>query len=73
MAHGGGVSSGEGGGLRQAIERLFRLGSAQEEAVRMSFTISDAQQGEPIIKTGQFWDSLLEAERLAAMIQNENW
>ncbi|HET9530782.1 MAG TPA: sigma-70 family RNA polymerase sigma factor [Blastocatellia bacterium] len=69
---GAGLQPGEGAGLHQSIETLFQFASAHEEAVRMSFTISDGQPRASVIRTEQFWNSLLGAERLARRIQSEN-
>jgi hypothetical protein len=55
--------------LAEAAERLLRLSYANDEAVRSAFTISAEERTAAAIKTGQFWRSLAEAEKLADAIQ----
>lgn len=55
--------------LAEAAERLLQLSYATDEAVRSAFTISSDVRTAAAIKSGQFWRSLAEAEKLADAIQ----
>jgi hypothetical protein len=52
-----------------AAERLLQLSYANDEAVRSAFTISADGRTAAAIKSGQFWRSLAETEKLAEAIQ----
>ncbi|HEX5731663.1 MAG TPA: RNA polymerase sigma factor [Blastocatellia bacterium] len=54
-----------GSDLRGDIERLFKLASAHEKAVRRAFTVSNESPEDLIVKKEQFLNSLKSAERLA--------
>jgi hypothetical protein len=55
--------------LAEYAERLLRLSYANDEAVRSAFTISADGRTAGAIKSGLFWRSLAEAEKLADAIQ----
>jgi len=56
------------GDLANAVERLYALGAATDQAIRSAFTTSTGGAGSSI-KTAQFWQSLTSAEALAVQIQ----
>jgi hypothetical protein len=55
--------------VAEAAERLLHLSYANDEAVRSAFTISADGRTAAAIKSGQFWRSLAETEKLAEAIQ----
>jgi RNA polymerase sigma factor (sigma-70 family) len=58
-------------GLLAAIERLFKLGTANDRAVRAAFAISTQATTGSSIKMVQLWRSLIDAEKLSREIQKE--
>lgn len=54
--------------LRRAVERLFELGAAHENAMYSSFSISSDGAATSLVRTPQFWQSLKSSEKLAAEI-----
>jgi RNA polymerase sigma factor (sigma-70 family) len=56
--------------LREAADRLLQLSYGTDEAVRSAFTISADGRTAAAIKSGQFWRSLVTAEKLAGAIQS---
>jgi hypothetical protein len=54
--------------LVHAVERLHKLALANNAAIRAALTIS-SQTSASAIKSRQFWNSLLTAEKLAARIR----
>jgi RNA polymerase sigma factor (sigma-70 family) len=69
-----GGTSAEGGviaddaGLVKAVSTLIELASANHEAVRSAFTVSDGRSSYPAIMTTKFWRSMADAEKDAATI-----
>jgi DNA-directed RNA polymerase specialized sigma24 family protein len=57
--------------LIAAIERLFKLGIANNRAVRAAFAIPTHATTGPSIKMAQLWRSLIDAEKLSREIQKE--
>jgi RNA polymerase sigma factor (sigma-70 family) len=55
--------------LIRAVKRLTQLASANDEAIRRSFSISANGGKSAPVRTTQFWSSLANAEALAAKIQ----
>ena len=55
-------------GLLQAVRRLFELCSANDQAVRAAFTISQDSSASSRMKSAQFWQALASTETLAAKI-----
>jgi hypothetical protein len=55
--------------VAEAAERLLQLSYANDETLRSAFTISADSQTAAAIKSGQFWRSLAETEKLAEAIQ----
>ena len=53
----------------QAAARLLQLSYTQDGAVRSAFTISEGAGTSAAIKSGQFWRTLADSERLAAEIE----
>jgi hypothetical protein len=58
-------------GLLAAIERLFKMGMANNLAVRSAFAIPTHGKTGSSIKMAQLWRSLIDAERLSREIQKE--
>lgn len=56
--------------VMHAIQRLFKLGSANDHVILSAFTTSSEGATVTAIKTGAFWQSLNNAEALAARIQS---
>ncbi|HLA12254.1 MAG TPA: RNA polymerase sigma factor [Pyrinomonadaceae bacterium] len=54
--------------LVRAVERLFELGAANDDAIRSAFAISADGAASSAVKTARFWRSLLGAEKLAGQI-----
>jgi hypothetical protein len=54
--------------LARAVERLHKLALANNAAIRTALTIS-SQSSASAIKSRQFWNSLVSAEKLAARIK----
>jgi len=54
--------------LARAIEQLFESGSANDRVIRSAFTSSTSGARTTVIKAPQFWQSLKNAEGLAARI-----
>lgn len=69
----GGVSA-DGAGiddtneLSRAIEQLFELGSSNDRVIRSAFTASTGGVMTTVIKAPQFWQSLKNAQALAARV-----
>jgi RNA polymerase sigma factor (sigma-70 family) len=57
--------------LIAAIERLFKLGIANNRVVRAAFAIPTHATTGSSVKMAQLWRSLIDAERLATEIQKE--
>ncbi len=57
--------------LAQAVERLFELGSANDQVISSALTISANSAAASAIKTPEFRHALKRAESLAAKIQNQ--
>ena len=57
--------------LTNALGRIVELCSRNDEAIRGAFTVSSSDGGAPAaVRTQQFWQSLRDAEALAAAIQD---
>ncbi len=56
-------------GIRRAIEQLFEAASANDRIIRSAFAASNETAMTTAIKTSQFWQSLKNAEAIAASIQ----
>ena len=54
--------------LAEAVNRLFELGSANDQVVRSAFTMTTGSNVTTVLKTPQFWQMSKEAEDLAARI-----
>jgi len=54
--------------LSRSIEQLFELGSSNDRVIRSAFTTSTSGVMTTVIKAPQFWQSLKNAESLAAKI-----
>ncbi len=57
--------------LDRAVERLFELGSANDQVVRSAFTISSTGSTTTAVRTAQFWRALGDAQKLAAKISRQ--
>jgi hypothetical protein len=57
--------------LSRAIEQLFELGSSNDRVIRSAFTTSAGGVMTTVIKAPQFWQSLKNAEALAARVSLE--
>ena len=57
--------------LIQSIQHLFDLCVANDSTVRAAFTVSADSSRGAAIKSQQFWNSIADAERLAARISNQ--
>lgn len=51
-----------------AIDRLFQLGSVVDDAIGLALTVSNNNGDGEAIKTPDFWESILNAEKLAAKL-----
>jgi hypothetical protein len=58
-------------GLFAAVEQLFKLGSANDVAVRSAFAISTQATTGSSIELTRLWRSLIDAEKLSGRIQKE--
>jgi hypothetical protein len=56
--------------IQDSVRRLYELTVAFDEDVRQSFTLSSQAGGVAQVKADRFWQSLRNAEALAARIQN---
>ena len=56
--------------LSHAVEQLFELGASNDRVIRSAFTSSTGGVMTTVIKAPQFWQSLKNAEGLAARIAN---
>jgi RNA polymerase sigma factor (sigma-70 family) len=65
----GGMELSDDESLQRAIEKLFRLASANDRALRSAFSISAENAQTPAVKSSQFGRELLSSERLATSIQ----
>ena len=54
--------------LARAVEQLHKLATANNDAIRSAMTIS-SKRSVTALKSAQFWNSLLRAEKLAARIR----
>ncbi len=54
--------------LSRSIEQLFELGSSNDRVIRSAFTTSTSGVMTTVIKAPQFWQSLKNAEALAARV-----
>ena len=59
-----------GADLVVAVERLFKLWTANDQAVRSAFAVS-TQEAASSIKLAQLWRSLFDAEKLSGAIQQK--
>jgi len=69
----GGTEITDDGALIGAVNRLFELAAASDSAVRSAFTMSSATGKGLSIGSVQFWQSMRNAESLAARIQNAHY
>jgi len=67
-----GAAISETNDLSRAIEQLFELGSSNDRVIRSAFTASTSGVMTTVIKAPQFWQSLKNAEALAARISLSN-
>jgi len=56
--------------LNRAVEELFQLGSSNDRVIRSAFTASTSGVMTTVIKAPQFWQSLKNAEALAARVSS---
>src|ERR1041385_167162 len=54
--------------LNVAIEKLSRLASSNNEAIRMAFTVSEDGSSVRRLNSGHFWKDLVEAQQIALRI-----
>ena len=64
------VLLGEDQDVIRAVDRLFELGLANERVVRAAFAVSSERVTNSEFKSQSFWNSLREAEALAAKFGN---
>ncbi len=57
--------------IDRAVERLFELGSANDQVIRSAFTISSGGSANTAVRTAQFWRALGEAQSLAARLSRQ--
>lgn len=60
------------GNVHRAVEHIFQVALSQEEAIRNAFAVSNGSDGSQFIKTEQFRQSLLRAEKLAGRLEAMN-